>query len=167
MKYTKKAHNYKNKTLRSYPKKNKITYTIEPNSNKSGDIYKKYNNGKLVKKVSVSNNKLVEIINKLKQQYFKKGGLGSVRGSKKRSSLSARGSKGSRGSVRKSLRKSRSSYKRSTLTRPTDLVVTTKDETTTAQILKQGFGFGLAFTAGAELMKYIIGSLFGEGGGDE
>lgn len=70
------------KTVRSRivkPDKNdKITYTVEPINAKtrdptvSGDVYKKYKNGKLVKQVFVSKNRLKEIIAKIQKKNSKK-----------------------------------------------------------------------------------------------
>jgi hypothetical protein len=80
---TKKMRKYKVKTLRSNiipPHKNKIMYTVEPIDAKtldptiSGDVYKKYKNGKLVKQVFVSKNKFREITDKLTPRFLKFGG---------------------------------------------------------------------------------------------
>lgn len=73
----KKRINYRTKTVRSkiiYPKKNKITYTVEPidaktrDHNIEGDVYKKYKNGKLVNQVFVSKNKLKEVVESIKKK---------------------------------------------------------------------------------------------------
>lgn len=80
---TKKMRNYKIKTVRSNiipPKQNKTMYTVEPIDSKtldptiSGDVYKKYKNGKLVKQVFISKDKFREIINKLTPHFLKTGG---------------------------------------------------------------------------------------------
>ena len=135
--HTKKMKKFKIRTVRSkiiHAKKNKITYTIEPIEAKtrdptvSGDIYKKYKNGKLVKQVFVSKNKFKEIIDKLKKKYVSKhlGGNGEIRPAEK-----------------------------------VPEVVIVKDETSFWQTLKQGFGFGLAFTAGQEIMQEFFSNIFG------
>jgi hypothetical protein len=138
--HTKKLKKFKVKTVRSkiiHVKKNKITYTIEPIEAKtrdptvSGDIYKKFKNGKLVKQVFVSKNKFKEIIDKLKKKYVSKhlgGRLGEIRPAEK---------------VEKAPE-----------------VVIVKDETSFWQTLKQGFGFGLAFTAGQEIMQEFFSIIF-------
>lgn len=69
------------RTVRSkiiHPKKNKITYTVEPikadtrDPTVHGQVFKKYKNGKLQKQVFVSDNKLKEIIKKESIKFTRK-----------------------------------------------------------------------------------------------
>jgi len=69
------------RTVRSkiiHPKKNKITYTVEPmkadtrDPTVHGQVFKKYKNGKLQKQVFVSDNKLKEIIKKQSIKFTRK-----------------------------------------------------------------------------------------------